>query len=131
MERSTAQVRMSRAVHFVGDVTSRASVTAAVAASVTLYIVLLAAFDFRSSWESSFSAIASAISLLMLFVIQHTQSRQQSVTQLKLDELIRSSPRADDLLIHLETADDEELIEREEQGLAHHASLREVDDGGA
>jgi low affinity Fe/Cu permease len=64
----------------------------------------------------------------MLFVIQHTQSRQQAVTQLKLDELIRSSPRADNLLIHLERAGDEELIAREEEGIAHHASLREDGD---
>lgn len=127
MERSTAQIRISRVVHFVGEVTSKAGATAIVAASVTCYIVLLAVFNFRPSWEASFSAIASAIALLMLFVIQHTQSRQQHVTQLKLDELIRSSPRADDLLIHLETADDEELIAREEQGIAHHASLRDGD----
>jgi low affinity Fe/Cu permease len=128
MERSTAQIRISRVVHVVGDITSKAGITAIVAVGVAVYIVLLATFNFRSSWESGFSAVASAITLLMLFVIQHTQSRQQAVTQLKLDELIRASPRADDLLIHLERADDEELIAREEKGIAHHASLREDGD---
>jgi low affinity Fe/Cu permease len=49
------------------------------------------------------------------------------VLQLKLDELIRTSPNADDLLVHLEGADDAELIEREESQVAHHESLRETD----
>jgi low affinity Fe/Cu permease len=127
MEHSTAQIRISRLLHWVGDVTSKAGVTAIAAVGVATYLILLVAFNFRASWEAAFSAVASSITLLMVFVIQHTQSRQQSVTQLKLDELIRSSPRADNLLIHLEKAKDEELIAREEQGIAHHESLR---DGG-
>jgi low affinity Fe/Cu permease len=127
VEHSTVQIRISRVLHAVGDVTSKASVTAIAAICVVAYLSLLVAFNFRASWEAAFSAIASSITLLMVFVIQHTQSRQQAVTQLKLDELIRSSPKADDLLIHLENADDEELIAREEEGIAHHASLR---DGG-
>jgi low affinity Fe/Cu permease len=130
LEHSTARVRISRVLHLVGDVTSRASVAAVAAASVALYVILVVSFNFQSSLESAFSLAASSITLLMVFVIQHTQSRQQSVTQLKLDELIRSSPRADDLLIHLETAEDEELIAREEEGIAHHASLREAEPGG-
>jgi low affinity Fe/Cu permease len=125
MEHTTAQVRISRIVHVVGDVTSKAGVTAIAAVCVVAYIVLLVSFNFQGSLEAAFSSVASSITLLMVFVIQHTQSRQQSVTQLKLDELIRSSPRADDLLIHLETAEDQELIAREEEVVAHHASLRE------
>jgi len=54
----------------------------------------------------------------MLFIIQHTQSRQQTATQLKLDELIRAIPEADDLLVHIETAKEAELIEREQDHIA-------------
>jgi low affinity Fe/Cu permease len=128
MERSKAQVRISRILHLVGDVTSRSGVAALVALVVVTYTALLIGFGFPSSWEAGFSAVASGIALLMLFVIQHTQSRLQAVTQLKLDELIRSSPRADDLLVHLEVAADEELIAREEEQIAHHSSLREDSD---
>ena len=45
----------------------------------------------------------------MVFVIQHTQDRQTSATQRKLDELIRSSTTADDTLIAVEEAGDEHL----------------------
>jgi low affinity Fe/Cu permease len=72
-----------------------------------------------------FSTVVSAFTLIMLFVIQHTQGRHQKVLQLKLDELIRTSPQADDLLVHLEVAPDDELIDRDQQQLAHHESLRD------
>ena len=42
-------------------------------------------------------------------MIQHTQDRQTSATQRKLDELIRSSATADDTLIAVEEAADEHL----------------------
>jgi low affinity Fe/Cu permease len=45
----------------------------------------------------------------MVFAIQHTQSREQLVTQRKLDELLRAQPGADDRLIAAEEASDEEL----------------------
>ena len=52
---------------------------------------------------------SAAITLVMVFAIQHTQSRQQMATQRKLDELVRSMPTADDRLIAAESASDEEL----------------------
>jgi low affinity Fe/Cu permease len=64
----------------------------------------------------------------MLFVIQHTQSRQQIATQLKLDELILASPRADDLLVKIENSEDSELIEREQNHVVHHEALREPEE---
>jgi low affinity Fe/Cu permease len=42
-------------------------------------------------------------------VIQHTQARQEAVTQRKLDEILRALPAADNALITLEEAPDSEL----------------------
>jgi low affinity Fe/Cu permease len=92
-----------------------------------VFIIVLASNGFPSRWQVGFTTIAESVTLIMLFVIQHTQSRQQIVTQLKLDELIRTSPHADDLLVHLEAAPDAELIEREENQVAHHEMLRDTD----
>jgi low affinity Fe/Cu permease len=111
----------------VGDLTSRASATVAVTVVVVVYAVVLAVKGFPGRWQTGFSTAAEAVTLIMLFVIQHTQNRQQLVTQLKLDELIRATPRADDHLVHLEVAEDAELIERERAQLAHHEALRDAD----
>ncbi len=128
MERSAIPRRISRVLHWVDELTSRAS-TAVVASSVLIaFVIVLAIEGFPSSWQMRFSTVAEVITLMLLFVIQHTQSRQQTVLQLKLDELIRTSPNADDLLVHIEAAGDDELIEREESQVAHHEALREPRD---
>lgn len=127
MEHSAIPQRISHVLHWVGDITSRAGAAVVVAFVLFIFILVLAINGFPGNWESGFSTVAGSITLVMLFVIQHTQSRQQTVLQLKLDELIRSSPHADDLLVHLEVAEDAELIELEESQLAHHESLREPD----
>ena len=121
---ATNRPKLSRALHLVGDVTSLAGFSAAVATSVVAFLIALAIAGFPASWEAGFATGAAAITLVMVFVIQHTQSRQQLATQLKLDELIRSSPHADDLLVHIETAQDEELLERERSQLEHHTAMR-------
>jgi low affinity Fe/Cu permease len=128
MEHSRIPQRVSRVLHWVGDLTSRASASVAVTLVLLVYIVVLAVNGFPGRWQTGFSTVAESIALVMLFVIQHTQSRQQSVIQLKLDELIRSSPNANDLLVHLEVAEDSELIEREQDQVAHHEALRESGD---
>ena len=127
VEHSPLPRRVSRVLHFVGDLTSRASASVVVTLALSIYVVVLAANGFPESWQVGFSTAAESVALVMLFVIQHTQSRQQAVIQLKLDELIRSSPNADDLLVHLEQAEDAELIEREHDQVAHHESLRDSD----
>ena len=125
METSANQRRISRVLHRVGDETSRAGVAATVAALTGVFVVVLAAAGFPESWEVAFATVSAAVTLVMVFVIQHTQSRQQMATQLKLDELIRTSPRADDRLVHIEVAEDEELLSRERSQLEHHAAVRE------
>ncbi len=124
METSTLQRRISRILQWIGEVTSRAGATAATIAALTIYLVLLATVAHRASWETGFAVATESITLVMLFIIQHTQSRQQIAIQLKLDELIRTSPRADDHLVHIELANEDELIERERGQVAHHEAVR-------
>jgi len=124
MEHSTIPQWISRILHWIGDLTSRAGVAAIVAMIVLVFAVVLTIEGFPGHWEEGFSTAATSITLVMLFVIQHTQSRQQVATQLKLDELIRTSPEADPLLVKIEKAKDEELIQREEKHIDEHESLR-------
>jgi low affinity Fe/Cu permease len=61
---------------------------------------------------------------MLLFAVKHTQDRQQTALQLKLDELIRSTPAADDHLVQIERADEKELGERKQDQTVVHESLR-------
>ncbi len=125
MERHTSFKRVSRVLHWIGDFTSRSGTTLAVVIVLIIFAIILGVNGFPETWQTRFSTIVSGFTLVMLFVIQHTQARHQKVLQLKLDELIRASPEADDLVVHLEDAPDEELIEREREQVAHHESLRD------
>ena len=56
-----------------------------------------------------FQTLVAALTLAMVFVIQHTQARQQAATQRKLDEILQAMPGADNSLLTLEHASDDEL----------------------
>jgi low affinity Fe/Cu permease len=115
---------LSRIVHQVDRVTSRPATAAVVALLVVAFFVALALAGFPSSWQTAFAAVCAAVTTIMVFTIQHTQSREQAATQLKLDELIRALPGADDHLVHVESGADEELAELEQRHLEHHLSIR-------
>ena len=60
-------------------------------------------------WAETLYSTTASVTFVMVFVIQHTQARQTAATQRKLDELIRSSNRADNSLIAVEEAPDGHL----------------------
>jgi low affinity Fe/Cu permease len=127
MERGAPLQRISKILRWIGESTSKAGATIVVAFVLVIFLIILGVRGFPTTWLTTFGAIADVITLIMLFVIQHTQSRHQLVLQLKLDELIRATPRADDRVVKLEIAPDDELAAREREQLAHHESLRESD----
>lgn len=118
---------MSRAVHRVDRVTSRPGTAVVVTMLILAFGVALAIAGFPESWETAFAAACAAVTTIMVFTIQHTQSREQAATQLKLDELIRALPGADDHLVHVESGPDAELAELEQRHLEHHVSVRADD----
>jgi low affinity Fe/Cu permease len=72
------------------------------------------ALGFPNGWIVAFEAGTSTVTLVMVFVIQHTQSREQAATQRKLDELLRALPEAQSELMMLEEASEETMKEVEE-----------------
>ena len=59
--------------------------------------------------ERIFQTLVAALTLAMVFVIQHTQAREQAATQRKLDEILQALPGADNSLLMLEHASHDEL----------------------
>jgi len=122
-----ASTPTSQVLHALDRLTSRAATTVVVAAIVAVFGAALALAGFPETWETAFAAAAAAITTIMVFVIQHTQSREQAAMQLKLDELIRALPQADDHLVHVEVGADDELVALEQEHLEHHRSIRSHD----
>jgi low affinity Fe/Cu permease len=118
---------LSRVVHLLDRISSRPSTAALIGGLVLGFLIALAVAGFPTSWQTAFATGCAAVTTVMVFTIQHTQSREQAATQLKLDELIRALPTADDHLVHVEAGADEELAELERRHLEHHVSVREND----
>jgi low affinity Fe/Cu permease len=87
-------------------------------AGVWLTISIVAGFPAR--WETVFQTVVAAITLAMVFVIQHSQVRHQRASQRKLDEILLAIPGTDNALLTLEHASDDELHAAGHQ----HLSLR-------
>ena len=67
------------------------------------------AVGFPAWWATIFYVVSASVTFVMVFVIQHTQSRQITALQRKLDAVVRVTADADENLIAVEEAPDDEL----------------------
>lgn len=110
----------SRLLHLIDRAASRPATAVVVVCVDLVWVGLSLAWSFPARLETIFQTLVAALTLAMVFVIQHTQSREQVATQRKLDEILRSLPQADNALIALEDASDAQLRRAREQ----HRGLR-------
>lgn len=89
-------------------------------------------FHFSDTWQLVINTATTIITFLMVFLIQNTQNRDAKAIHLKLDELIRSTSKARNVLIDLEKLNDEELAEfaREFEELRLRAQQRQAKRNG-
>ena len=129
--RTQQRSRSSRWLYRIDHYSSLPWAALVVAALLIGAIAVGAGVGFSSGWLIGFETGTSSITLLMLFVIQHTQSREQAATQRKLDELLRATPEAESGLMMLEEASDDEMrdVESELRG-SKESGMAEVDEDG-
>jgi low affinity Fe/Cu permease len=99
----------SRMLHALDMWTSTSWFALTIVTLDLLWVLLSLWFQFPSRLERIFQTMVAAFTLAMVFVIQHTQAREQEATQRKLDEILAALPEADNSVIHLEHAPDHEL----------------------
>jgi len=121
--------RVSRWLSRVDRYASRALASVLVIGAAGVWIAVSIATGFPDRWEIVFETVVAALTLVMVFVIQHTQARHQRATQRKLDEILLAMPGADNSLLTLEHASDEQLRDAGHQ----HRQVRQaaLDDGSA
>jgi low affinity Fe/Cu permease len=80
---------------------------------LSIISVLALVADFVTGLSSPAVTVATAViqvvTLILIFAVQHTQSRVQKATYRKLDELIATIPATDRRFIRLEQATDDEI----------------------
>jgi low affinity Fe/Cu permease len=96
-------------LHRVGEGVANAATGVVAAAMVIVWMVIGVATRFPTWWATGLYVLTGSVTFVMVFVIQHTQSRQITALQRKLDELVRTTGDADQNLIAVEEAPDEEL----------------------
>src|SRR4051812_899639 len=99
---------LSTTLHTVDAWTSKAwvAVLLSLATTVALVVTVVAGSDGE---VTALAAVVQVVTLIMVFVVQHTQARDQRITQRKLDELLAASPRADDDMVMLDAGSDDDL----------------------
>jgi low affinity Fe/Cu permease len=84
------------------------------AAALVIIVWLLTGpiFGFSTEWQLVVNSGTTVITFLMVFLIQNTQNRDARAIHLKLDELLRATPKARKEFMEAEEEDLDE-IERE------------------
>ena len=103
--RSPVSLLLSRADLYA----SRPAVAVLVVVAAGAWLIVSIVAGFPGRWETIFETVVAALTLAMVFVIQHTQARHQRATQRKLDEILLAIPGTDRALVTIEHASDEEL----------------------
>ena len=110
----------SRMLYRIDHHSSRPSASVVVIGLLACLLIVGAVLGFPSGWVIGSEVGMSAVTLVMVFTIQHTQGREQAASQRKLDELLRALPGAQERLMMLEEAPNSVLREVVEDQRGHH-----------
>ncbi|MGH6866328.1 MAG: low affinity iron permease family protein [Methyloceanibacter sp.] len=109
-----------RFAQWVSHITGRPTAFALALTAILIWGLSGPFFGYSDTWQLVINTTTTIITFLMVFVIQNTQNRDTMAMQIKLDELIRVSRSARNVLLDLEELEDNDLekIRQEYEQLA-------------
>src|SRR5258705_9651788 len=76
---------------------------------ILIWIATGPIFHFSDTWQLVINTGTTIITFLMVFVIQHSQNKDTTAVQMKLNELIAATSTASNRLVDVEDLSDKEL----------------------
>jgi low affinity Fe/Cu permease len=118
----SAYSRFARvAAHYCG----RPPVFMLALATIVVWLISGPIFHFSDTWQLVINTGTTIITFLMVFLIQNTQNRDTEAIQMKLDELIRATQGAQNVLLDLEDLEEENVDEFKQRYRALAQAARE------
>jgi low affinity Fe/Cu permease len=108
---------------FISHITGRPIAFFLAVATILVWGALGPVFGYSDTWQLVINTGTTIITFLMVFVIQNTQNRDTAAMHIKIDELIRVTQKARNVLLDLEELDDRtlELLRKDYEKLARKA----------
>lgn len=94
-------------------------------AIVIIWAICGPIFKFSDTWQLIINTGTTIVTFLMVFLIQSTQNTDTIAMQVKLDELIRATKEAQNILLDLEELDESTLEDFKKKYLALAKQARE------
>lgn len=78
-------------------------------ATIVAWVITGPFYHYSNTWQLVVNSWTNVMTFLVVFLIQNSQNRDSRAINLKLDELIRSTARAQNEMIDIERLSDREL----------------------